>query len=229
MKLSPTRTQPAPSYPAHSPRLRRALTRARKVACAATASLALSMSACYGMTRHEPIDTGDADLVETSDAGIDGDIDATDAGTDGDVEVTDATVPPNRDIEWCEPDYRLSGEAMPPSLFFVCGVEMPEDVLIHPAPSWLMTGQLCGDQTAWAQVEVEEPFDGAVSFPYDTEVAAMRVFAPDGSLVVSLDPEHPCGAFDVEAGIWTLAIDAVDPDAADDASFTVAFDQFYEY
>ncbi len=117
---------------------------------------------------------------------------------------------------------------MLPSTLFACGDVMPADTPIYRAPSYLMDGHLCGHQTAWAQVEREEACAGAVTFPYGTETARMRLYAPDGSLALELDPEHPCAAFDIEEGTWTMAIDAVDPESAGDAYFTVAFDEYYE-
>lgn len=225
MELRPTTRVHSPKYPAHSPRLRRFLVRARRAAIAATASIALSLSACYGSTRLDPIDVGgDADVVVTTDAG--------DSGTDGDI--SDATIPPDdattitRSITWCEPDHRLAGEESTPSLYFSCGTNMPADTPTSTAPTWLMDGQLCGHQTAWTQVQVDEPFAGALTFPYGTEFASLSLYAPDGSLALELNPDRPCAAFDIEAGLWTLAVDAVDPEGAGDAYFTLAFDQYYE-
>lgn len=222
MELSPKSAQASPSYPAHSPRLRRALLHARRLAVATTASLALSLSACYGATRMEP---GDADPVtsDSGDAGFDGD-----SIIDPDSDVNDDASAPSRPISWCEPDYRLAGEETVPSLYFTCGHELPADAQTHQAPTWLMDGQLCGHQAAWAHVRVDEAFAGAVTFPYGTESASLRVYAPDGSLAVQLEPDRPCAAFDMEVGLWTLAVDALDPEGAGDAYFTLAFDSYYD-
>lgn len=225
MTLRPLRDRPAPRYPARP--LARLIGRLRRLGAVAATSAALSVTACYGATPIE--EPGDGGPVVT-DGGGDGGLVLPDGGGDGGVVSPDGgdAAPPTRRIEWCEPDYRLSGEQAVPHLDFACGAAMPADAPTYVGPQYMLESQLCGDEAAWARVVVEEGLEGAVTFPFGTESAVARVWAPDGTLAVELGPDHPCASFAIEPGTWALEVRPASADVPDDAWFTMALGELYD-
>jgi hypothetical protein len=197
--------------------------RLRRVGLIAATACGIATAGCYGATAVDD----DADRLTDADVGTGGDGDIAgdaDQSTTGDAGDAGDAATPRREIEWCEPDHRLGGEAGRPMGFFVCGEEMPADVATYTAPQWLMDGALCGEETAWSRVTVREPFLAQVTFPDGSQNTSLTVRAPDGEVAVELGPAQPCALFEVEEGTWTLEARPTDPSGETDQAFAIAFD-----
>jgi hypothetical protein len=183
MKLDPIETAAAPAYPS----IPRCPSWARRAAVALGTTLALGSlgAGCAG-----PAAQSQAPIA-TAISGV----------ADGPKEVRRPAAP-NRNIEWCQPALRLSGDRSP-ARHFTCGAAPTNAMPIHDAPPGVSDGELCGDQPAWARFRVTSATRTSITLQ-GTDVK-LSIFAPDGSPVAEVGPQRQCVALDMEPGVWVLS------------------------
>jgi hypothetical protein len=109
---------------------------------------------------------------------------------------------PNRNVEWCQPQLRLSGDRSP-ARHFTCGAVSTSTMPVFDAPPGVSDGELCGDQPAWARFRVSSATRASITLE-STDVK-ISIFAPDGSPVAEVGPQRQCVALDMEPGVWVLS------------------------
>lgn len=221
-------TKPAPTYPARSAKWSRTYAWARRVGAVVSTSAVLGLAGCYTATPLEGTepeddagvidsgrtvtDSGGApDADETFDATVTVDADAYDAEIIVDAEIVidadpviDAEVPAPV-FDPCEPQSRLSGDAAFIEFMYSCGADMPAETPVVPFP-FFGPAHTCGLDGDWVRVEITERRRVAASFTWGPGSLTADIYGPDGSLIVTLDEEHPCIQFDAEPGLWALAV-----------------------
>jgi len=235
MRLAPVREVEAPRYPQRLCWRARLERWSKRIGVAAWLAAAAAGAGCYGLAGYEAGDPDrgpDAAIEAGGDAGAAWLMPLPSFGID-------AGSGPDRGISWCEPEYRLSGEApptWPPDPLFACGSSLPASTPTHANAYWI-PGNFCGDQAAWARVQVDASWaqvEGAdharvqVSLWPDNDYTRLALLAPDGTPVLELTPEHRCAELDAEYGPWTLAARPVEGAADPNAMFELWFEPVWE-
>jgi hypothetical protein len=104
-----------------------------------------------------------------------------------------------------------------PSAPFVCG-EVPPETLSTIVLFETNEGSLCGEQAAWAAIEVDQAARYRLALAWG-EGVTISLFDPAGEHVAQLDAEHLELVVELTPGRWTVAALADDPEVDPAAYF----------
>lgn len=107
---------------------------------------------------------------------------------------------------------RIAGDMPPPSAFD-CADDEPESLPELAVPGY-HDGELCGTQTAWAALTIEQTATLRLSFPYGVTNVAIDIIDPDGELAGQLNPAEQSLELVMEPGSWLLTATPEDPEGS---------------
>lgn len=113
------------------------------------------------------------------------------------------------------------GTMMEPSWPFVCSEETPEQLQVLSRYETNM-GNLCGEDTAWSAIEVDEAMVHRFSLLSGSEHASIALIDPADDQKVQLDLDSPTLEVELTPGRWLVEATAVDPLGNPEAYFELS-------
>ncbi len=107
-------------------------------------------------------------------------------------------------------------------VYFDCSLAEPQTPpVIEPSGSY--GGSLCGDETAWARLEVAAGTTVTIELQTGGEGAVARFVTPEGLDAFELRPEVSRATVHLTEGSWTVAVDGVEE--GDTSWFDLSFSE----
>lgn len=102
---------------------------------------------------------------------------------------------------------RLAG--VMPVTYFECSNEAPIPKNVVDMSS--LVGSLCGEETAWASIEISEAQTLRFELATGADWVIVSILAPGGIEAGELSDDELNIELEVTPGIWTFAVNAIDP------------------
>lgn len=107
-------------------------------------------------------------------------------------------------------------------VYFDCSLAEPQTpTVIEPAGYY--GGYLCGEESAWARIAVDEGVTVTIDLQTSGSGAVARFIAPEGVEAFQLRPEATSATLYLTPGDWTVAVDGVE--AGDTSWFGLTFSE----
>lgn len=107
---------------------------------------------------------------------------------------------------------------------FLCSAEVM-DALPSLSHTDVNGGELCGEDTAWADIDVEEPAVYRLSLVSGVDYASVAIIDPAGDQKAQLDVDCPSLDVEMTQGRWIVAVTAQDPIHAGYDLFELSLEQ----
>jgi hypothetical protein len=115
-----------------------------------------------------------------------------------------------------------------PDFYFVCDDEQPEYFDTSMSAPGTFSGNLCGEQSAWSNFNVSEQGVYQLELASGVERATAALISPDGEHVAQLDADRTLVNVELGPGLWSVAVDALDPVGDGYGSFSISLNRLGE-